>query len=71
MANKKSKTVYVVHHTNQGTPESGEIHGIFETEEGALEAMAECLVNDYDSTAEENEEDDYIYMYISEHTLCS
>ena len=64
-------TVYVVHHTNQGTPESGEIHGIFETEEGALEAMAECLVNDYDSTAEENEEDDYIYMYISEHTLCS
>ena len=71
MANKKSKTVYVVHHTNQGTPESGEIHGIFATEEGALKAMADCLVNDYETTMEENEEDDYIYMYISEQTLWS
>ena len=63
--------VYVVHHTNEGTPESGEIHGIFATEELALGAMATALENDYESSLEENEEDDYINMFISEHTLWS
>ena len=63
--------VYVVHHTNQGTPESGEIHGIFATEASALQAMESALENDYESSLEENEKDNYIYMFISEHTLWS
>jgi len=33
------KTVYVLHHTNQGTPESGEIHSIHRTESSALKLM--------------------------------
>jgi len=63
--------VYVVHHTNQGTPESGEIYGIYATEESALSAMAECLENEYESSLDENEEEDYIYMYISEQAFHS
>ena len=58
--------VYVVHHTNRGTPESGEIYGIYATEELALQVMSDCLKNDYESSLIENEEKDYIYMYISE-----
>ena len=63
--------VYVVHHTNEGTPESGEIYGIFATEESALQAMESALENDYESSLEENEEDDHIHMFISEQTLWS
>ena len=64
-------TVYVVHHTNQGTPESGEIYGIYATEESALKAMADCLEDEYNCSLDENEEEDYIYMYISEQVFHS
>ena len=63
--------VYVVHHTNQGTPESGEIHGIYATEELAIQAMAACLEDFYESSLSENEEEDYMYMYISEQVFHS
>jgi len=68
---KNMKTVYVLHHTNQGTPESGEIHSIYAKKEAALAAMEKTLESDYESSMDENEEEDYIYMYISEHTLHS
>ena len=71
MKEKMKTVVHVVHHTNQGTPESGEIYGIYATEELALQAMAECLENDYDSSLDENEEEDYMYMYISEQVFHS
>ena len=65
-----SKTVYVLHHTNQGTPESGEIHSIYTTESSALAAMAAELQDGYDGvTMEENEDEDCIYMYITEQFL--
>jgi len=63
--------VYVVHHTNEGTRESGEIYGIFASEESALQAMESALENDYDSSLDENREEDYIHMFISEQTLWS
>jgi hypothetical protein len=63
--------VYVVHHTNQGTPESGEIYGIYATEELAIQAMAACLEDFYESSLSENEEEDYMYMYISEQVFHS
>jgi hypothetical protein len=63
-------TVYVLHHTNSGTPESGEIHSIYITEAAALKAMEKTLDELYDGvTLDENEEEDYVYMYISEQTL--
>ena len=71
LLNNMETTVYVVHHTNQGTPESGEIYGIYATEELALQAMSDCLKNDYESSLEENEEEDYMYMYISEQSFHS
>jgi len=64
-------SVYVLHHTNSGTPESGEIHGIYTTEDAALQAMEEVLKEEYEVTMDENEEEDFIYMYISEQTLFS
>lgn len=60
------KRVYVVHHTNQGTPESGEIYGIYATEELAIQAMSDCLEDFYESSLSENEKEDYVYMHISE-----
>ena len=63
--------VYVVHHTNQGMPESGEIYGIYATEELALQAMSDRLENDYESSLEENEDEDYSCMYISEQSFHS
>ena len=65
-----SKIVFVLHHTNQGTPESGEIHSIYTTESSALAAMAEELEYGYDGiTMQENKDDDYEYMYITEQFL--
>lgn len=65
---KKSKKVYVLHHTLQGTPERGMIHGIYPTKKACLTAMKEELIRGYDGvTMRENEEQDYIYMYWSEH----
>jgi hypothetical protein len=62
--------VYVLHHSNTGCPESGEIHSIYTTEADALAAMEKALNEEYDGvTPEENEEEDYEYMYISEQTL--
>ena len=64
------KTVFVLHHTNQGTPESGEIHSIYITKSSALAAMAEELETGYGGiTMQENEDDDYIHMYITEQFL--
>ena len=66
------KTVYVLHHTNLGTPESGEIHSIYITEADALKAMEKALDEEYDGvTPDQNEEEDNDYMYISEQTLFS
>jgi hypothetical protein len=67
---KTTSTVFVLHHTNQGTPESGEIYSIYTTKSSALAAMAEELENGYGGiTMQENEDDDYIYMYITEQFL--
>ena len=64
------KIVFVLHHTNQGTPESGEIHSIYTTESSALAAMAAELEEGYDGvTLQENEDEDYEYMYITEQYL--
>ena len=64
--------VYVVHHTNGGAAEVGaQIYGIFASEESALHAMESVLENDYDSSLDENREEDYIHMFISEQTLWS
>ena len=63
-------TVYVLHHTNPGTPESGEIHSIYTTEVDALKAMEKALDVEYDGTTpDENIEEDYDYMYITKQTL--
>jgi hypothetical protein len=57
------KIVFVLHHTNQGTPESGEIHSIYTTESAALAAMSAELREGYDGvTMQENEDEDYDYM---------
>ena len=70
MAKSKTTTVYVLHHTNSGTPESGQIHSIHSTEAGALNTMKIVLDEDYDGvTMEDNENEDFDYMYISEQTL--
>jgi len=67
---KTTSTVFVLHHTNQGTPESGEIHSIYTTKSSALDAMAEELKTGYGGiTMQENEDDDYINMYITEQFL--
>jgi len=64
--------VYVLHHANPGTPERGEIHSIYATEADALKAMEKALDEEYDgATLEENEEEDYDYMYITEQTFYS
>jgi hypothetical protein len=63
------KTVYVLHHTNLGTPESGEIHSIHRTESSALKLMKVVLDSVYSVTMEENEESQYDYMYISEQKI--
>ena len=64
------KIVFVLHHRNQGTPESGEIHSIYTTEAAAEEAMAAILDWDYNGvTMQENIDSDYIYMYISQQVL--
>ena len=62
--------VFVLHHTNSGTPESGEIHSIYTTEPAALAAMAVELDEGYDGvTVQENEDEDFDYMYITEQYL--
>jgi hypothetical protein len=64
--------VYVVHHTNGEAAEVGaQIYGIFASEESALHAMGFVLKNDYDSSLDENGEEDHLYMFISEQTLWS
>jgi hypothetical protein len=63
------KIVHVLHYTNQGTPESGEIHSIYTTESSALAAMEDELERGFGVPMEENENEDYIYMYISEQYL--
>ncbi len=65
-----STTVFVLHHTNQGTPESGEIHSIYTSIEAAEAAMAAVLEEDYNGTTlHDNEINEFVYMYISEQDL--
>ena len=62
--------VFVLHHTNSGTPESGEIHSIYTTESAALAAMAVELDEGYDGvTVQQNEDEDFDYLYITEQYL--
>jgi len=56
------KTVFVLHHTNQGTPESGEIHSIYTTETAALAAMAAELQDNYEVTMKDNKDEEYMYI---------
>ena len=64
---KSKKTVYVLHHTNSGTPESGQIHSIYSTNKDARDMMKKVLTEYYDCTMAENSDEDY--MYISKQTL--
>ncbi len=66
---KNIQIVFVLHHTYQGTPESGEIHSIYTTAAAAEEAMGVELEEGYGVTLQDNEDEDFIYMYISEHFL--
>lgn len=61
--------IYIVHHTNQGTPESNEIHGVYSTLKSATAAMKAELIESYDSSIEENKSEDYPYMWIAKHPL--
>ena len=61
------KTVFVLHHTNQGTPESGEIHSIYTTEAAAKAAMKKELEDNYEVTVKDNRDEEY--MYISKQLL--
>jgi hypothetical protein len=66
------ETVYVLHHTNNGTPDPGEIHSIYTTEADALKAMEKALDEEYDGvTLDRNEDLQYDYMYITKQTLYS
>lgn len=65
---RKSK-VWVVRHTNMGTPERGEIHSIYTSKRDALKRMEVELREGYDATMQDNEDCDYEMMYISEETL--
>ena len=61
------KEVFVLHHTNSGSPESGEIQSIYTTEKAALAAMEKELKNNYDATMKDNRDEEY--MYISSQSL--
>lgn len=63
------KIVFVLHHTLQGTPESGEIHSIYTTAAAAEEAMAVELEEGYRVTMQDNEDGNFDYMYISQQIL--
>ena len=61
------KKIYIVHHTNLGTPEANEIFGAYATERLAIAAMGTELSEGYDGTTlVENEDNDFEYMYYSE-----
>lgn len=65
-------TVYVLRHTNEGTPESGEIESIHRTKESALKKMEEVLNDMYDGvTINQNKKEDDFYMFISEAPMYS
>ena len=62
--------VYVLHHSNTGCPESGEIHSIYTTEADAFKAMEKVLDEEYDGiTLNQNEDLQYEYMYITRQTF--
>ena len=64
------KIVFVLQHGDHGTARSGEIHSIYTTEAAAEEAMAAILNWDYGGvTMQENEDEGFIYMYISQQIL--
>ena len=61
--------VYILHHTNQGTPEANEIESVHGTMAEAKAQMKKVLHEDYEVTPAENEDEEY--MYISSHTVKS
>ena len=63
--------VYILHHTNQGTPEANEIDSVHATMAEAKAQMKKALHEDYEATPAENEDEDYIYMYITTHQVKS
>ena len=66
------KKVYILHHTNQGTPESNEIDSVHTTMAEAKAQMKKVLHEEYGGvTPAENEEEDYIYMSITTHQVKS
>ena len=63
------KTVYILHHSYIGTPESGEIDSVHDTIAGAEAQMKKVLEDDYEATPAENSDEDY--MYITTHEVKS
>ena len=63
--------VYILHHTNQGTPEANEIESVHGTMAEAKAHMKKVLHEDYEVTPAENEEEDYMYMSITTHQVKS
>ena len=57
------QNVYVLHHSNTGCPESGEIHSIYATAAAAMEAMKKALDEEYDgATLDDNSDSEYMYI---------
>ena len=61
--------VYILHHTNQGTPESNEIESVHDTLADAKAQMKKVVADDYEATLAENKI--YDYMFISTHQVKS
>ena len=61
--------VYILHHTNQGTPEANEIESVHVTLAEAKAQMKTVVADDYEATLAENKI--YDYMFISTHQVKS
>ena len=61
--------VYILHHTNQGTPEANEIESVHDTLADAKAQMKKVVADDYEATLAENKI--YDYMFISTHQVKS
>ena len=61
--------VYILHHSYQGTPESGEIESVHDTLADAKAQMKKVVADDYEATLAENKI--YDYMYITTHQVKS
>ena len=63
---KNTKKVYIVHHTNQGTPESGEIHAVYSSSEAAYAELDKMLIEYYDVEPDDKDADDFMYISVHE-----